>query len=75
MSRSIPWKRSSKTLRIGCMTFIIRTRSSSRRQEVAKSRRRRRINLSKLSKIGERKRKETPPLKTKGKVSLSLPIY
>jgi hypothetical protein len=74
MSRSIPWKRSSKTLRIGCMTFIIRTRSSSRRQEVAKSRRRR-INLSKLSNIGERKRKETPPLKTKGKVSLSLPIY
>lgn len=57
------------------MTFIIRTRSSSRRQEVAKSRRRRRINLSKLSKIGERKRKETPSLKTKGKVSLSLPIY
>ena len=57
------------------MTFIIRTRSSSRRQEVAKSRRRRRINLSKLSKIGERKRKETPPLKTKGKVSLNLPIY
>lgn len=56
------------------MTFIIRTRSSSRRQEVAKSRRRR-INLSKLSKIGERKRKETPPLKTKGKVSLNLPIY
>lgn len=56
------------------MTFIIRTRSSSRRQEVAKSRRRR-INLSKLSKIGERKRKETPPLKTKEKVSLSLPIY
>ena len=57
------------------MTFIIRISSSSRRQEVAKSRRRRRINLSKLSKIGERKRKETHPLKTKGKVSLSLPIY
>lgn len=75
MNRLIHWRKNSKTFRIECMTFIIKTRNLNKEQVVEKSKNRRRVNSGKLFKIGETKRKETPPLKTKGKVSLSQSIY
>jgi len=74
MIKLIPWKRSSRISKIGCRTFIVRIRNSSRKQEVAKLRRRR-INSSKSSKIGDNKGKGTLPLSIKEKVKRNLLIY